>query len=101
MVDNSLSRMVLRNNSEAGARHHAASHGRGTCSTRCQRMTFNRTDNRGPSYPPVALNTRVLSVPANQASIRPSGNSVLEENILFPLARAVEGVPNAVPATGR
>ena len=41
-------------------------------------------------FPALAENTRVLTIPTNHADIRPSGYSVLEEDILFPLARAVE-----------
>lgn len=41
-------------------------------------------------FPPLAQNTRVLSIPSDPATIRPSGYSVLEEDVLFPLARAVE-----------
>jgi len=42
-------------------------------------------------YPTLAQNVRVLAVPANQAGIRPSGYSVLEEDVLFPMAAQVEG----------
>ena len=52
-------------------------------------MLSNETQVGG--YPSLAQNTRVLTIPANYATIRPSGYSVLEEDILFPLARTVEG----------
>jgi hypothetical protein len=42
-------------------------------------------------HPALAQNTRVLSIPANYAELRPSGYTVLEENVLFPLAAQVEG----------
>jgi uncharacterized protein YjdB len=53
----------------------------------------NRTDNRNSTIPSLAQNTRVLSIPANQATIRPSGYSVLEEDVIFPQTLAVEGLP--------
>lgn len=40
-------------------------------------------------FPALAENTRVLAIPPDYATIRASGYSVLEEEILFPLARAV------------
>jgi hypothetical protein len=43
-------------------------------------------------FPTLAENTRVLSIPANQATIRPSGYSVLEEDVLFPLAAQMANV---------
>jgi hypothetical protein len=42
-------------------------------------------------FPPLAQNTRVLTIPNNHAEIRASGYSVLEEDILIPMARTVEG----------
>jgi hypothetical protein len=44
-------------------------------------------------FPPLAQHTRVLVIPSNHAEIRVSGYSVLEEDLLIPLARAVEGHP--------
>jgi hypothetical protein len=43
-------------------------------------------------YPTLAENTRVLSVPGNHADIRPSGYSVLEEDVIFPQTQAVQPV---------
>ncbi len=40
--------------------------------------------------PSLAQNVRVLAIPANYADLRPSGYTVLEEDVLFPLARALE-----------
>jgi hypothetical protein len=42
-------------------------------------------------FPTLAQNTRVLSIPSNYTDILPSGYTVLEEDVLFPLARRVEG----------
>jgi hypothetical protein len=69
--------------------------------TRIINDVSNRTDNRDATVPTLAQNTRVLSIPANQATIRPSGYSVLEEDILFPLARSVEGAPEAIPSAAK
>jgi hypothetical protein len=49
----------------------------------------NETDYGG--FPTLAQNTRVLAIPANYTALRPSGYTVLEEDILFPLAAQVEG----------
>ena len=62
--------------------------------TRIVNDVINRTaNNQKGQFPALAQNTRVLTIPANHATIRPSGYSVLEEDVLFPLARVVEGVP--------
>lgn len=41
-------------------------------------------------WPTLAQNQRVLNIPANHAEVRASGYTVLEEDILFPMARAVQ-----------
>jgi hypothetical protein len=53
--------------------------------------TGNVTELDYGGFPTLAQNTRVLTVPANYADLRPSGYTVLEEDILFPLAAQVEG----------
>jgi hypothetical protein len=42
-------------------------------------------------FPTLAQNTRVLSIPSNYTDILPSGYTILEEDVLFPLAGVVEG----------
>jgi pectate lyase len=66
--------------------------------TRIMNDVINRTGNslitnegQVGGYPVLAPNTRALAVPANHAERRPSGYTVLEEDILFPLAAQVEG----------
>src|SRR2546426_669706 len=44
-------------------------------------------------FPALAQTTRVLAIPADYATLRPSGYTVLEEDILFPLATQVGGGP--------
>jgi hypothetical protein len=41
----------------------------------------------------LAQNTQGLTGPADDADVRPGGYTVLEEDVLFPLAAKVEGRP--------
>ena len=48
----------------------------------------------------VILATRTITIPSDHATIRASGYSVLEEDILFPMAAEVEGIVSGVCGDG-
>ena len=50
-----------------------------------------RDESQVGGYPSLAQNTRVLTLPANYTALRSSGYTVLEEDLLFPLAAQLQG----------